>query len=203
MIEGDIYKPQTATTFLWGILLIALILRLSLLFWGFPYVDKFSNYFHSDESPLKSAVYDFPNDIVTRTDLRYATGYHYFLAGLSFPLKSIYKTDGVLSFSEKGALDLIAKLISVFLSLATVFLVYKFGVLLSKKKYIGLLASALLAVNTVSVNNASFITTDTALAFFFTLFVYLVVKAFACEKRLSNKSAILLGSLFGYVVSIN
>jgi hypothetical protein len=181
-----------------AILLIALILRLSLLFWGFPYVDKFSNYFHSDEWILKTAIYDFPHDIVERTQLNYPTGYQYLLAVIVLPVKLMYLADDSLSRDERGLIDLIAKLTTILVSLATVVLVYKFGILLSKNKYIGLLGAALMAIVTVSVNNASFITTDTALAFFFTLFVYFVLKAFSSCERLSNKRVILFGVMFGY-----
>ncbi len=198
MLEDKTDNRLPVATLLLGILLVALILRLSLLFWGFPYVDKFSNYFHSDESILKRAIYTFPKDIVERKQLIYPTGYHYLLAVATMPLKIVYFGDGSLSRDEKGLINIVAKSITILFSLATVFLVYKFGVLLSKNKYVGLLSAALMAIVPISVNNAAFITTDTALAFFFTLFIYLVLKAFAANEKASAAKVILLGVLFGY-----
>ncbi len=184
-----------------AILLLAALLRLALLFWGFPYIDRYSNFFHCDEQPLKNAIQSFPRDIVERTDLRYPTGYPYLLAVILYPLKILYTQDGQVSSVGMNHLSLLAKLMGVAVSLMTVALVYRFTVLITSRKNVGLVAAGLLALVTISVNNATYITTDTFLGFLFTLFVYLVVKIIESRKLASNSQIIALGAVLGFLVA--
>lgn len=139
------------------VLAVALALRLVNFGWGIP-LDPHTGTYHPDERKVVEGALAFPGDVLTRTDLRYPTAYHYAIGLAGYPLRPLLRPllpgpDDLLATFVLG------RALTLLLALGAVALTWGLG----RRWYGpwgGLTAAALLAVSLVHVVHSGYATLD-------------------------------------------
>lgn len=177
-----------------ALILLALALRAGGLTWGAP-LDPYTGYYHPDERKIARGAVDFPADILTRSDLRYPTGYHYAVGTLALPLRWLMPrlwpdADVFL------AVFMLARLTTLVLGVLSVALLY----LLGRRFYgpaAGLVAAAFLAIVPIHVIHGAWATLDVPTAFL------AIIALWACDRVMTRPTwgnAVLLGLASGLLI---
>ena len=174
-----------------GIVVVGFLMRLSGIFWGMPLFDPYAQPYHPDEPKIIGGAYNFPGDIITRTDLRYPTACHYTLGLLVWPVKEMMTQHGQ---DPTWFIYLFGRLLSVCLGTATILLVYAIA-----RSFYGtrcaIIASFLIAFSMLHVANSAWATTDVATSFFLTAFLFFLYKT-----RNSDMMSLLCGIALGLLI---
>lgn len=192
----DATKHSSSKKLLISILLLSAILRFQGIFWGIPIFDPLVHGYHPDEPKIIEGAYSFPRHILTNTDLRYPTFYHYFLGTLSIPVKLVFKIKGWPFGIYKIYMAIFGRFMSVLLGLGSIFLTF----VLAKRVYnekLGLLSALFLSLSLYHVQNSSWATLDVPNSFFFILTLYL---AFRMYEEPTPKFYFLTGVSLGILV---
>ena len=192
----DPIKNSLSRKLLISILLLAAILRIQGIFWGIPVFDPLVHSYHPDEPKIIRGAYLFPRDILTNTDFRYPTFYHYFLGALSFPLKSTFENSGWSSDIYKIYLAILGRFMSVLLGMGAIFLTFVVAKRLYNEK-VGLLSALFLSLCLYHVQNSAWATLDVPNSFFFILTFYF---AFRIYEVPTSKFYFLTGVSLGILV---
>jgi hypothetical protein len=173
------------------ILLVGLVIRLSGIFWGLPYI-KYMRFYHPDESKIIDGAYEFPVHILTNLDLRYPTAFHYTLGILSLPLRLLpYPNDYYTIY-------LLGRVLSVLAGVAAILATF----LLASKIYdrrCALLAAFLIAFSMLHVANSAWATTDVLSSLLMTLFLLVLLNALETESR---QAAVCTGVVLGLLIGV-
>jgi len=180
------------------ILTFAAILRLPGIVWGLPTFDQYANpiYYHPDEKKIIWGAQGFPEEIFTRTDLRYPTALHYFLGTVMLPFRSAKAEMPLLAYND--IYFLAGRLISLLQSLAACGLTYVLG----KKLFnwqTGLVAAAFLAVTLYHVRGSMLATTDVATSFWLLVSLLLALRL---ERARGWLDFVALGASVGILVGV-
>ncbi len=151
-----------------GILLLAAILRFQGIFWGIPTFDPLVHGYHPDEPKIIQGAYSFPHHLLTNTDLRFPTFYHYFLGTLSIPVKLIFKVNEWPFDAYQIYVAIFGRFMSILLGLGSIFLTFVLAKRLYNEK-VGLLSALFLSLSLYHVQNSAWATLDVPNAFFFML----------------------------------
>ncbi len=176
------------------VLLLGLLLRVPGLFSGISFHYQYALPLHPDEPKIFSGAIGFPEEIFTRTDLRYPTGLHYLIGLLTLPLKSLNKLDVISNLAYKQSVFLTGRLVSIGFGVGAIFLVF----LIANKMYgrkAGLIAALILAVCFYHANHSSVATTDVVNSFWVALTALLIYRI---SNPLKKEQAILLGASLGF-----
>lgn len=172
------------------ILGLALVLRFSGVFWGWPGLPHTRPY-HPDEPKIIDGAYQFPEHITANLDLRYPTAFHYLLGILSLPFRGLpYPTDYNLTY-------LLGRLISVLAGTGSVLLTYFLALKIHNDKAGAILAAFLLAFSMFHVTNSAWATTDVLSSFGLTLYLLLLLRMLD-SSRVTD--AALAGAALGFLV---
>ncbi len=176
------------------IVLLALALRAINLGWGLP-LDAHTGYYHPDERKIVQGALDFPGDIVTRSDLRYPTAYHYTLGIVSAPVR-VAMARAAPTVDPFLVTAVVGRLLTLILALLTVVGTWWLG----RRWYGiwgGLTAAAFVAVTLVHVVHTGYVTLDVPAA------AVAVAVLWACDRIVAQPSAanvILGGVLTGLLI---
>jgi Dolichyl-phosphate-mannose-protein mannosyltransferase len=173
----DNVKNSLSQKLLISILLIAAILRFQGIFWGIPIFDPLVHSYHPDEPKIIEGAYSFPRHILTNTDLRYPTFYHYFLGTLSIPVKLVFRIKGWSFDTYKIYMAVFGRFVSVLLGLGSIFLAFVLAKRLYNEK-VGLLSALFLSLSLYHVQNSGWATLDVPNSFFFILTLYCAFKTY-------------------------
>ena len=121
-------------------------------------------------------AFNFPSDILERTDLRYPTAQHYIIGILFWPLA---KLAGVAGISGYDAVYMSARAISVAMGTLTVGFTYLAGRKIFNH-HVGLLSAAILSVAPMHVANSSWATLDVPSSLWLIVFCWLLVRSNSC-----------------------
>jgi hypothetical protein len=179
-----------------AILLSAVVLRFQGIFWGIPVFDPMVHNYHPDEPKIIQGACNFPHHILSNSDLRYPTFYHYFIGSLSIPARLIFKINGWAFEDFKIFVSVFGRLITIFLGVGAVFLTF----ILAKKLYdekVGLLSALFVSLSLYHVQNSSWATLDVPNSFFFILTVYI---AFRMHEKPTTKAYLLTGISLGILI---
>lgn len=177
------------------LIIVTFALRFSGVFWGLPPFD--TKLYHPDESKIISGAFQFPQDIIQRTDLRYPTGLHYTLGIVAWPVKKFINASDYSSYSY-SFVHLTGRLLSILFGTTTVLLVYILANRLYDKSH-AIIASSIVSFSIFHVTNSAWATTDVTSSFFLTLFLLLLIPTI--EKR-SFRLAIFTGASMGMLTGI-
>ncbi len=171
-MRKKLIRGKYKNTILLGLILIfALVLRL-VFFTGV------------DESDSLSYV-EFANMLSQGESLKDVKP-HGFRLGIIFPVAVLYSTLGVSGFTSS--------ILILLISLASIVLIYKFGVMLFNQK-VGLLSAFLLSFFPLDVVYSTKFMTDLPSAFFVALSVYFFLKSEKVDKKKSANSYCLFSGL--------
>ncbi len=146
------------------------------ILWGVTLWPLDVSVYHPDEPQIIDQAFNFPDDILERTDFRYPTGHGYLIAILGWPF---VKIAGALEMDVYLVTYMIGRLISVLMGTASVGLTYLIGKSIYGHRF-GLLSAALLAVSTMHVANSAWATLDVPSSFWLVLFCWLLVRTSSC-----------------------
>ena len=146
------------------------------ILWGVTLWPLDVSVYHPDEPQIIDQAFNFPDDILERTDFRYPTGHGYLIAILGWPF---VKIAGALEMDVYLVTYMIGRLISVLMGTASVGLTYLIGKSIYGHR-VGLLSAALLAVSTMHVANSAWATLDVPSSFWLVLFCWLLVRTSSC-----------------------
>lgn len=177
-----------------SLILLAFALRAGGLAWGAP-LDAHTGYYHPDERKIARGAIDFPADILTRSDLRYPTGYHYAVGTLALPLRWLMPrlwpdADVFL------AVFMLARLTTLALGILSVALLYALG-LRFYGPAAGLVAAAFLAIVPIHVIHGAWATLDVPTAFL------AILALWACDRVMTRPTwgnSVLLGLASGLLI---
>lgn len=192
----DTIKNSSSKKLLISILFFAAILRFQGIFWGIPIFDPLVHGYHPDEPKIIEGAYSFPRHLLTNTDLRYPTFYHYFLGTLSIPVKVVFKIEGWHSDIYKIYVAIFGRFMSILLGLGSIFLTFVLAKQLYNEK-VGLLSALFLSLSLYHVQNSAWATLDVPNSFFFILTLYC---AFKMYEEPSPKSYLLTGISLGILI---
>jgi 4-amino-4-deoxy-L-arabinose transferase-like glycosyltransferase len=177
------------------VLALALALRLVNFGWGIP-LDPYTGTYHPDERKIAEGALAFPGDILTRTDLRYPTAYHYAIGLAGWPLRPLLRPLLPTPPDELLATFVLGRMLSVLLALGAIVLTWVLG----RRWYgswAGLTAAALLAVTLVHVVHSGYATLDVPTS------CLVVASLWACDKVIRKPGwgkVVLLGALSGLLI---
>ena len=176
-----------------AILLTAAVLRFQGIFWGIPVFDPMVHSYHPDEPKIIQGAVNFPYHILSNSDLRYPTFYHYFIGSLSIPARLIFKITGWAFEDFKIFVSVFGRLITIILGVGSVLLTFILGKKLYDEKA-GLLSALFVSLSLYHVQNSSWATLDVPNSFFFILTIYL---SFRMYEKPTTKSYLLTGISLG------
>lgn len=190
------FENALSPKLLTAILLTAAVLRFQGIFWGIPIFDPMVHNYHPDEPKIIQGAYNFPYHVLSNSDLRYPTFYHYFLGTLSIPARLIFKITGWAFEDFKIFVSVFGRLITILLGVGSVFLTFMLGKKLYSEK-VGLLSALFISLSLYHVQNSSWATLDVPNSFFFILTVYL---AFRMYEKPTSKSYLFTGISLGILI---
>lgn len=197
MTEANELKHSLSKNLLIGILLLAAILRFQGIFWGIPVFDPLVHGYHPDEPKIIRGAYSFPHHLITNTDFRYPTFYHYFLGTLSIPVKLIFKINGWSFDTYQIYVAIFGRFMSILFGLGSIFLTFVLAKRLYNEK-VGLLSALFLSLSLYHVQNSAWATLDVPNSFFFILTIYLAFKMYGEPSlKLYLLTGVSLGILIG------
>ncbi|QYK50083.1 MAG: phospholipid carrier-dependent glycosyltransferase [Anaerolineales bacterium] len=156
------------------ILAAAFVLRVAGILWGISFAPPVAQQMHPDEPKIFYAAMLFPEDVYSRTDLRYPTGLHYLAGLLSLPAKSAYQLDLLSGVAYTQIVFLLARSLSILSGVGAVYLSYSIARRLDGERA-GLLAASFLTVSLYHVRHSALATTDVVNSFFMALVVWLLL----------------------------
>lgn len=194
---------------LFGILAAAFLLRVGGLFHAFPLIA-----FGDESATLLASLKMLGTFSLRAAD---AAGYYYpaLLSYVYLPFLSVFIAVGAwlgsfaniqqikeAVFFDLGSFVIVARLISVFFGVATVYLVYKISRLLFAKPFVSLLASFLLSISFFHVAVSHFANTWAPQTFFYLLVLYWAIYFFS-KTKVTGKDYILGAFLISLAFGIN
>jgi 4-amino-4-deoxy-L-arabinose transferase-like glycosyltransferase len=153
----DTIKISSSKKLLISILFLGAILRFQGICWGIPIFDPLVHGYHPDEPKIIEGAYSFPRHVLTNTDLRYPTFYHYFLGTLSIPVKVVFKIEGWPSDIYKIYMAIFGRFMSILLGLGSIFLTFVLAKQLYNEK-VGLLSALFVSLSLYHVQNSAWAT---------------------------------------------
>jgi len=190
-LEAVHHSERKETRLLLLIIFVSLVLRLSGVFWGLPYI-KYMRFYHPDESKIIDGAYEFPVHILTNLDLRYPTAFHYSLGILSLPLRLLPYPD------DYYAIYLVGRVLSVLAGAATILVTFLLVLKIFHRRC-ALLAAFLIAFSMLHVANSAWATTDVLSSLLMSLFLLLLLNTLETEAR---KAAIFTGISLGFLIGV-
>jgi hypothetical protein len=187
------FENSLSPKLLAAILITAALLRFQGIFWGIPVFDPMVHNYHPDEPKIIQGAYNFPHHILSNSDLRYPTFYHYFLGTLSIPARLIFKITGWAFEDFIIFVSVLGRSVTILLGLGAVFLTFILGKKLYNEK-VGLLSALFISLSLYHVQNSSWATLDVPNSFFFILTIYL---AYRMHEKPTVKFYLLTGISLG------
>ena len=161
---------------IFALLVFSATIRAYGVFWGVTVSPFDISLYHPDEPKVIHGAFNFPSDILKRTDLRYPTAQHYIIGILSWPLA---KLAGVAGISGYDAVYMSARAISVAMGTLSVGFTYLAGRKIFNH-HVGLLSAAMLSVAPMHVANSSWATLDVPNSLWLIVFCWLLVRSNSC-----------------------
>ena len=189
--EGPLAKPKIVFTALFLIILLGAGLRLYGIWWGLPTQQQYHKSFHPDEARKLHAIMGMS---LSRLDLNphwYSKAtLQFYVIGAVLKAASVFDVVTLRGYqfyvehpTELAKLYLLGRLVTVFMSLLSIFLVFVIG---SKLYYrpVGLLAALLLSVLPSDVINSHYMKADVPQTFWLLVTVVCAIQIWRSKKRI-------------------